>query len=45
MEGSSKVDWGKRDLELAPKVKAIMCKTKGTITRTKLDKALGGMVG
>ena len=38
----SKVDWNKRDLELAPKVKAIMCMTKGTITRTKLDKALGG---
>ncbi|MFK3866320.1 TnsD family Tn7-like transposition protein [Pseudoalteromonas rhizosphaerae] len=38
----SKVDWDKRDFELALEVKAIMCMTKGTITRTKLDKALGG---
>jgi len=37
-----KVDWEKRDIELASKVKTIASECDGTISRTKLDKALGG---
>jgi hypothetical protein len=38
----SKVNWGKRDAELAPRVNAIMHNINGAISHTKLDKALGG---
>ncbi|MEP4892242.1 MAG: TnsD family Tn7-like transposition protein, partial [Aliiglaciecola sp.] len=38
----SKVDWNKRDIELASKVKNILLKAKGKMTRTSLDKELGG---
>ncbi|MDB2374144.1 TnsD family transposase [Psychrosphaera haliotis] len=38
----SKADWKKRDLELATKVKNILLKAKGKMTRTSLDKELGG---
>ncbi|WP_406610106.1 TnsD family Tn7-like transposition protein [Agarivorans sp. JK6] len=38
----SKVDWKKRDLELAVRVRSIMLKTKDRMTRTRLDKELGG---
>lgn len=38
----SKVNWKKRDLELASKVKIILLKTKVKMTRTSLDKELGG---
>lgn len=38
----SKVNWEKRDKELATKVSAIMQKSNGAISRNKVDKALGG---
>lgn len=38
----SKVNWEKRDVELAPRVRTIMHNINGAISRTKLDKALGG---
>jgi len=38
----SKVNWEKRDVELAPRVSTIMCNINGAISRTKLDKAIGG---
>lgn len=38
----SKVDWKKRDLELAIKVESMLLKSKAVISRTKLDKAIGG---
>jgi hypothetical protein len=37
-----KVNWEKRDTELALKVSAIMNNINGAISRTKLDKAIGG---
>jgi len=38
----SKINWEKRDIELSSKVSAIMHNINGTISRTKLDKAIGG---
>lgn len=38
----SKVNWEKRDIELAPKVSTIMHNINGAISRTKLDKEIGG---
>lgn len=37
-----KVDWKQRDLELSTKVESILLKAKDKMTRTKLDKELGG---
>lgn len=38
----SKVNWEKRDVELAPQVSAIMHNINGAISRTQLDKEIGG---
>ena len=38
----SKVNWEKRDIELAPKVRTIMHNINGSISRAKLDKEVGG---
>jgi hypothetical protein len=38
----SKINWEKRDIELASQVSTIMHNINGTISRTTLDKALGG---
>jgi len=38
----SKVNWEKRDIELAPQVSTIMHNINDAISRTTLDKALGG---
>jgi len=38
----SKINWEKRDIELAPQVSTIMHNINGAISRTTLDKALGG---
>ncbi|WP_417438883.1 TnsD family Tn7-like transposition protein [Idiomarina sp.] len=37
-----KVDWKKRDLELAPQVKGILTNCDGKISRTHIDRMLGG---
>ncbi len=37
-----KVDWHKRDIELNIKVKDILLKAEGSMSRTGLDKELGG---
>ncbi|CAH9055550.1 hypothetical protein PSECIP111854_01601 [Pseudoalteromonas sp. CIP111854] len=39
----SKINWEERDIELAPKVRAIMLSLKGKISRTQLDKAVGDL--
>tara|TARA_R110001599_G_scaffold353856_1_gene600439 strand:+ start:17605 stop:19176 length:1572 start_codon:yes stop_codon:yes gene_type:complete len=39
---ASKVDWKKRDEILEPKVRRLMLKYSGCISRTKLDKEIGG---
>ncbi|KPZ59934.1 hypothetical protein AN391_00873 [Pseudoalteromonas sp. P1-13-1a] len=38
----ARVNWSKRDRELLTKVKAILVKSEVTLSRTKLDKAIGG---
>jgi hypothetical protein len=38
----ARVNWDKRDRELAPQVKAILKNSKVFMSRTKLDKAIGG---
>jgi hypothetical protein len=38
----SKVNWEKRDIELAPQVSNIMHNINGAISRAELDKAIGG---
>ncbi|PKH88313.1 TnsD family Tn7-like transposition protein [Colwellia sp. Bg11-28] len=38
----SKINWEKRDIELAPKVSTIMHNINCAISSTKLDKAIGG---
>lgn len=38
----ARVNWSKRDRELLTKVKAILVRSEVTLSRTKLDKAIGG---
>ena len=38
----SKINWAERDRKLAPKVRTIILKFKGVISRAKLDKEIGG---
>lgn len=38
----ARINWDKRDRELAPQVEAILNKSKVVMSRTKLDEAIGG---